>query len=258
MNGLRRTPEGFVATPRESGQMPKASAAIFAAIAIFMCAGTSRADTQFGIQGILLSGTHYQPKGNVSGSAAGAFLQLDERWRSVQLHFEGFPSVGTAVVNTNLGPVTATLGLFAASARIRLDRLGRFWVGAGTEVLAQTTPQSGLYKVDSSRLAGTRYDMLNDFPMAPNTFIETQVALMPHLSGTVYETTSAPATVVYSITGAETASMVDLSAAYGIRRSHVDYLFGVRSINFAAKFADGREADRNVGIGLSASVRFRL
>jgi len=258
MNGLSRTSEGFGAAPREAAPMPKASATIFAAIAICMYAAPSRADTQFGIQGILLSGTHYQPKGNVYGSAAGAFLQLDERWRSFQLHFEGFPSVGTAVVNTNFGPATASLGLFAASARIRLDRLGRFWAGAGTEVLAQTTPQAGIYKVDSSRLAGTRFDMLNDFPMAPNTFIETQIALMPHLSGTVYETTSAPASAVYSITGAETASMVDLSAAYGIRRTHVDYLFGVRAINFAAKFADGREADRNVGVGWSAAVRFRL
>ena len=217
-----------------------------------------RADTQLGIQALAITGTHFQPRGDVSGTGLGALFSLDQRWRSVQIHMEGFPSVGTASVNTPTGPVRASIGLFAATGRMRLDRLGRLWVGLGTEVLAQQTPQVAVYKVDASRLAGTRYEVFSSFPTAPDRFVETQVAVMPHLSGMVYETRSTPFTTPYVVSGAETASMLDLSVAYGVRHGNRDYLIGVRAINFAAKFVDGREADRNVGEGVSAELRFHL
>jgi len=62
----------------------------------------------------------------------------------------------------------------------------------------------------------------------------------------------------FSKSAAETAGMTDLSLAYGITRGRCDYLIGGRAINFAAKFASGREADRNVGAGLFAAARIRL
>jgi hypothetical protein len=215
----------------------------------------ARADTQFGVQAIVLSGTHYQPKGDVSGTGTGGFIRFDERWRSVQVHLEGFPSVGTATVDTRSGPVKASIGLFSASARFRIDRPGRLWAGIGTEVLAQQTPQLGLGKIDASRLAGTRYEVVSDLPIKSCHFVETQVAVMPHLSGIVYEIRTTPSSRFSSGNRDETASMVDLSTSYGIRSKSFDYLVGVHMLNFAATFADGREADRNVGAGLTAEIR---
>jgi len=229
-----------------------------ALVVLFTTAAPAHADAQFGIQAIVLSGTHFEPKGDVSGTGTAAFIRFDERWRSVQLHLEGFPAVGTATVDTRAGPVKASIGLFAATARFRMDRSGSLWAGIGTEVLAQQTPQVGLGKVDASRLAGTRYEIVNTFPIKSLHFVEAQFAVMPHLSGIVYETRTAPIALAYSISGAETASMIDMSAAYGVRHGKLDYLFGVHAINFAAKFFDGREADRNVGAGFSAEVRMHF
>ncbi len=239
--------------------MPKALVIALLAV-IFVCAapGGAYADTQFGIQVIALAGTHHESKEDVSGTGLAGFLRIDERWHGFALHVEGIPSVGTALVNTNTGPVRATLGMFDATARFQIDRSGRFWFGAGSQVLAQRTPQTGVSITDASRLAGSRFELLGIFPAGPSHFIELQCAAMPHLSGVLFETKSAPSYARYSISRPETAGMTDLSFAYGIRRGHSDYLAGARAINFAAKFADGREADRNVGAGLFAEMRIHI
>jgi hypothetical protein len=244
----RRRPEG-AAMPMRYGLFLVAFAACFSIVT------PARADTQFGVQAIVLSGTHYQPKGDVSGTGTGALIRFDERWRSVQLHLEGFPSVGTATVDTPSGPVKASIGLFAASARFRIDRSGNLWAGIGTEVLAQQTPQLGLGKIDASRLAGTRYEIFSELSIKSRHFVETQIAVMPHLSGIVYETRTAPSSIFRSGNRDETASMVDIATSYGIRSKSFDYLVGVHMLNFAATFASGREADRNVGAGLTAEIR---
>jgi hypothetical protein len=163
--------------------------------------------------------------------------------------------VGTATVDTRSGPVRASIGLFSASARFRIDRPGRLWAGIGTEVLAQQTPQLGLGKIDASRLAGTRYEVVSDLPIKSSHFVETQVAVMPHLSGIVYETRTTASSRFVSGNRDETASMVQLSTSYGIKGKNVDYLVGVHTLNFAATFANGHEADRNVGAGLTAEIR---
>ena len=228
---------------------------------VFVCAllgAQASADTQVGLQAVGLTGTHYEPKENVSGTGVAGFIQLDQRWRSVQLHFEGIPAVGTAVVNTAAGPVRTTLGIFTASARFRLDAAGRFWFGAGTQVLAQRTPEIGVSKIDESRLAGSRYELFSEIPAGGDRFVESQVAVMPHLAGLVYETRTAPFYDRYKVSAAETAGMTDLSLGHGIKRGPVDYLVGGRAFNFAAKFVDGREADRNVGAGLFAAIRFHF
>lgn len=225
-----------------------------------MFTAQARADTQLGIEAIALSGTHFEPKQNVSTSGFAGFIQLDETLKAVQIHLEGIPSVGTATVNTRRGPAQVTLGWFNASARFRLDRAGRFWFGGGTQVLAQRTPQVNASLIDSSRLAGSRYELFGDLPVGARAdrFLEIDLAAMPHLSGIEYTTRTTPVFERFSASAAETAGMTDLSLAYGIARGRVDYLVGGRAINFAAKYASGREADRNVGGGLFATLRLRL
>jgi hypothetical protein len=234
---------------------------ITSSVVLLTCLALARpafADTRIGIQLVALSGTHFESKENVSGNGFGGFIHIDQRWPSLQIHIEGIPSVGTALVDTGTGPVRASVGLFDATARIRADRAGRIWLGVGTEILAQRTPQAGVSKIDASRLAGSRYEIVGELPTSGGRFVETQFAVMPHLAGMVYETKTAPLAARYSVSGAETATMTDLSAAYGIRRGRVDYLVGGRTINFAAKFVDGREADRNVGGGLFVEIRVRV
>lgn len=232
-------------------------------VAVFACCVFSvqaRADTELGIQAIVLSGTHFETKEDVSGTGFAGFIQFDQRWKAVQIHVEGIPSVGTALVNTPTGQVRATLGMFSASARFRVDRAGTLWVGAGTQVLAQRTPQAGISTIDASRLAGTRYELFGEFPtgVRKSHFFETDFAVMPHLSGILDQTRTAPRFERFSASAPETAGMTDLSFAYGITRGRCDYLGGVRAFNFAAKFPDGREADRNVGSGVFATVRVRV
>ena len=243
---------------RKIAVMPKVLAACCAAAMLSFTALPAIAGTTFGVEGLVLSGTHTQPFGSVQGTGAGLFLQLDQAWPAVQLHVEGIPSVAIARINTTLGPVTASVGMFSATARLRLDRAGRWWVGAGSEVLSQVTPIAGLSKVDASRLAGTRLEIVGHFPTAPNRFIEAQVGATPDLNGLLVETRSLPNGAQSAASGAEVASLMDVSAAYGITRGNAEYRFGVRAINFAARFWDGREADRNVGGGVTAQIRFKL
>ncbi|HEY7995021.1 MAG TPA: hypothetical protein VID24_12475 [Candidatus Eremiobacteraceae bacterium] len=239
--------------------MPKlAISSLFILFACCVLTTQARADTRLGIQLIALSGTHFETKENAPVTGIAGFIQLDQRWKTVQIHLEGIPSLGSALVNTATGPVYPTLGLFSASAQFRLDPAGRFWLGVGTQVIAERTPQAGLSIIDASRLAGSRYELLGDFPVGANRFVESDFAVMPHLSGVLYETKSAPFFNRYSVRAAETASMTDLSLAYGITRGRFDYLVGERAFNFAAKFASGREADRNVGAGLFVAARVRL
>jgi hypothetical protein len=238
--------------------MRSSLAALVAAVAVCMLAAPARCDTRVGIQGILLSGSHIEPKGTVKGTGGGIFFRVDQRWSAIQLHLEGIPSVAIARVDTGFGPVTANIGMFAATARFRALRDDRLWVGVGTQVIAQQTPLLGLSKVDNSRLSGSRFEVVGHVPVATNRFIEGQIAAMPHLSGLLHQTTTLPDGFRYTVVGPETASLIDFAAAYGITYGKTEYLIGVRAINFAAKFADGREADRNVGSGVTAEVRFTL
>jgi hypothetical protein len=185
-------------------------------------------------------------------------LEVDQRWPAVAIHLEGIPSVATASVNTAVGPVTASIGLFEGTARVRLDRTGRYWAGIGTEILAQRTPITGLSRIDSSRLSGTRYELATTIPISDSRFFELDLGAVPHMNGTVYESTTFFDGFIATQSGQETASMVDLGASFGVRHGGTEFLYGLRSINFAAKFSDGHEADRNVGIGLTAEVRFTI
>jgi hypothetical protein len=237
--------------------MSRSAAVTFALLALLV-ASPAIADTQVGLQGLVLAGTHGAPSGSYSGVGEGALLELDQTWPSVQLHLEGIPNIATATVKTQGGSVTATIGLFTASARFRLDRNSRYWAGIGDEVLNQQTPFVGLGIVDASRLAGTRFELDGRFPISQSRFIETDFGAIPRLSGNATQLTVFANGLSSVLSGAETASMIDLGAAYGIRAGRIEYLYGLRAINFAAKFEDGREADRNVGVGLTAEIRYSL
>jgi hypothetical protein len=231
--------------------------------ALLLCgASPAFADTTFGIQGLVLSGSHATSVDAYSGTGEGALLELQQRWPGVQLRFEGIPNVATATVDTkDEGPIRATIGVFSGSALVRLDPHARFWIGAGDEVLSQETPQTPVPEValvDASRLCGTRFDFATHLPAGDRRFIETDVAVIPSLHGTVQQWATFDDGFSVHGHGDENATMTDVSAELGFRRGAMEYLYGVRSINFDANFTNGHEADRNTGIGVTAELRVTL
>ena len=234
---------------------------IAGAILVFcgLCApAAALADTKIGVQGLVISGTHGEPNGSYSGTGAGALLQLDQTWQGVGLHLEGIPDIATANIRSGSQTLTATIGMFAATARVAVDPHRKFWIGAGAELLGQRTPYFDLGRLYSSRLAGTRFEFDSVIPTSADRFFETDFGAVPALNGDVKLIQFFSNGTLYTLRGSEHASMIDLAAAYGIRRGRFEYLYGLRSLNFAAKFADGREADRNVGVGVTAAIRFTL
>jgi hypothetical protein len=119
-----------------------AISAALAAIIVATSTNAARADTQIGMQGIDISGRHFENTNNVSGSGLGAFFEVTQRWRMLRLHFEGIPVVDTAhATSDRYGALTQTFGLFNGVASIPIGRSGRYWAGIGTGIVAQRTPQ---------------------------------------------------------------------------------------------------------------------
>jgi hypothetical protein len=238
-------------------------AAALAAIAVAALPAAVCADTKIGLQGLVISGSHFENANNVQGSGAGAFFEITQRWKMVRVHLEGIPVVDTAHARSDrYGALTQSFGLFNGVVSVPIERSQHLWAGIGTGIVAQRTPQFnypfvGRNQVNSSRLAGTRYELHGDWRTHNATFIESSVADQPHMRGPDFLNVSV-AGVAFERSKGEDARMLDVSTAYGIDRGHMEYALGVRWVNFSANFDDGRAADRNVGFGPTFEVRYGL
>jgi hypothetical protein len=221
------------------------------------------ADTQIGLQGLAISGHHFENTNNVQGTGAGAFFEITQRWKMLRIHLEGIPVVDTTHAQSNrYGPLTQTFGLFNGVVSVPIERSSRLWAGIGTGIVAQRTPQYnypflGRNQVNSSRLAGTRYELRGSWRTQNATFFETSIADQPHMRGPDFLDVSV-AGVAIERTKGEDARMLDLSSDYGIVRGHLEYALGLRWVNFSSNFSDGKAADRNVGFGPTFEVRYSL
>ncbi|HKW44299.1 MAG TPA: hypothetical protein VJN22_01495 [Candidatus Eremiobacteraceae bacterium] len=222
------------------------------------------ADTLVGLQGIVLSGHHFEPGNDVQGSGAGGFIEITQRWKNVHVHLEGIPVVDTArAASDRYGAITQSFGLFNGVVSVPLERRRHLWAGIGTGLVAQRTPQFnypfvGRNQVNSSRLAGTRYELSGNWRSQKNaTFFEASIDDQPHMRGPDFLNVSV-AGVAFERSKGEEARMLDTSTAFGIVRGHVEYAVGLRWVNFSSNFTDGDAADRNVGIGPTFEVRYIL
>ena len=221
------------------------------------------ADTQIGIQGLSISGGHFENGNDVRGSGAGAFFEITQRWRMLRVHLEGIPVVNSAHARSDrYGALTQSFGLFNGVVSVPVDRNGRFWAGIGSGIVAQRTPQfnypfAGRDQVNSSRLAGTRYELRGSWRSQNATFFETSIDDEPNMRGPDILNVSV-AGVNLERSKSEDARMLDVSTAYGIVRGPMEYALGLRLVNFSANFVDGRAADRNVGFGPTFEVRYSL
>ncbi len=208
-----------------------------------------------GIQVLALTGAHQDIAGKQNGIAGGALLQLTVSAPRWAVHAEGVPVIGSPQQRSSgfYGAATPALGIFNGTARFTIDRRARIWVGVGTTVINQRTPLPNISQVAYSRLAGGRYEIFARIPTRNSHFIESTIGAAPRLFGAdhfLYSDGSPP------VNKDELAAEEDLSLALGIERRNYELLFGVRTLNFSAKFTrTGEAADRNNGAGLTIEYR---
>jgi hypothetical protein len=208
-----------------------------------------------GLQGIVLVGVHRDVAGSQYGVGAGPLLQLHVGGPRFALHLEGVPVVSIPGVKPSVtyGQATPKIGIFNGDVEGALDKNATLWAGFGQTVYNQRTPLPAQAQTVSSRLAGARYTLRYRRGFARNRFVEAFVGAAPYLSGAdVYVLLDGSPNVVKP----ERASEVDASLAYGVRHAHSQWLFGVRTLNFTARYPlTGLAADRDVGGGPFAEYR---
>lgn len=202
-----------------------------------------------GVQALIAAGAHTDVAGKQSGIAGGALLQFGVRGRRFGVHAEGIPPVSLPQAPSAFyGQATPQLSLLNAAADVAVDRDARWWLGAGMTVINQKTPLPNLGQVVASRLAGARYELSYRRPVGSANFVEFVFGGAPHLTGADHYTFTDGSPEVDK---PEIAAEEDAMLAYGVTRGNTQWLVGVRTINFSARYAlTGDAADRNNGAGL--------
>lgn len=200
-----------------------------------------------GLQFLTIVGQHKDVAGTQNGVGAGPLLEVHASSKRLALHIEGIPVVGIPNVKPSVayGQATPALGIFNGQVEYAFSKAWSF--GVGETIYNQRTPLPAIQQVVSSRLAGLRLTSRYQHENKGGHFVEGLLAVVPTLRGAdryVYSNN----TPTYE--KPERASEVDASLAFGIHRGTNAWLFGIRTINFAAQFVNtGEGADRNVGVG---------
>lgn len=217
-------------------------------LALVLTAAWAPPHIYVGIQGMVAGGAHTDVAGKQSGIAGGALLQFGVRGKRVLLHAEGIPPISLPQApSAYYGQATPQLSLINGAAQFSVDPARRWWIGAGMTVINQRTPLPRLGQLVTSRLAGTRYEVSYRLRVNEWRFLEMDVGGAPHLTGADHYMYAAPAA---EIDKPEIAAEQDAMLAYGVRRGTTEWLVGLRSIAFSARYAaNGSAADRNNGAG---------
>lgn len=203
---------------------------------------------------MLLTGAHTDIAGTQHGVAAGAMLEFGVHGKRVGARIEGIPPVSLPQAPSAFyGQATPQISLINGAVRLAVDPLAHWWLGAGMTVINQRTPLPNISQVVTSRLAGARFEAAYRAPLNATHFIEAFVGAAPHLTGSDhYEYSIAHPPVDKPEIAAEEDAMI----ALGIARGNSEWLLGLRSINFSAKYAlTGEAGDRNNGGGVVAEYR---
>lgn len=240
----------------------RCAAALFS-IALFAAVGAARADetdahmpvAYAGVHGLALVGVHRDVAGDQHGIGAGPLIEIRTGGQRVALHLEGIPVVGVPQgASAHYGQATPALGLFNGDLEYALDSRRRAWFGIGTTIINQRTPLPNLQQRVESRLAGIRFVARYREPLRGSHFLEAMFGVAPSLSGADHYLYSDNVTPAYN--KPERASELDASVAIGWHHASTEWLFGLRALNFAARFTTtGEAADRNVGMGFMLEWR---
>lgn len=213
----------------------------------------------FGVQGLLIVGAHSDVAGTQHGIGGAPLLQLRVGTKRFAFAAEGIPVVSTPQrASAFYGQATPAVGIVNASLEGALDSRARIWVGFGTTIINQRTPLPNIKQVVSSRLVGARFTFRMHEPLRKlGHFVELSFGVAPTLTGAdryVYSDGVTP-----TVTEDERASEIDGSIALGWQHRATQWLIGVRTLNYSARFtATSEPADRNVGVGPMVEWRHLL
>lgn len=176
---------------------------------------------------------------------------------------EGVPPIGPVSYGDGAGNTQGTkISYMLAEARYRLpgDRLE---IGAGTTLVNQATFYYRPYVMvneQSSRVAGFRFSAAVRFENTLRASTELRVGLSPSMHGLQYSHfrypieicrpfpisggPSAGCTALRGVNDPELASLVDVRATRGQRFGRYTLRYGMRYINYSARFVNGAAADR--------------
>lgn len=229
----------------------RASSSLFLApaLALVLLGASPAPRVYLGLQALLVAGAHTDVAGRQSGIAGGALLQFGVRGKRIGFHAEGIPPVSLPQApSAYYGQATPQLSLINSAVDVSVDPAAHWWLGAGMTVINQRTPLPNLNQVVASRLAGARYEASFRMPLGASHFVEAAFGGAPHLTGTDRYTYSDGSPEVDK---PEIAAEEDGMFAYGVTRGNTQWLLGLRTINFSARYAlTGEAADRNNGAGL--------
>lgn len=176
---------------------------------------------------------------------------------------EGVPPIGPVSYRDGGGSTQATkISYMLAEARYRLPG-DRFAVGLGTTLVNQATYYNRPYAFineQSSRVAGLRFAFLAKLENRIAATTELSVGVSPSMHGLQYSRFAHPLTacrpfggfgagvgpciVIRGVNDAEYASLVDVRATRGQRFGRYTLRYGMRYINYSARFPNGSAADR--------------
>jgi len=203
---------------------------------------------------MLLTGTHTDIAGTQHGAAIGAIVQAGVREKRFSLRLEGIPPVSLPQKpSAYYGAATPQISLLNGALRYAADRNEYFSIGLGETIINQRTPLPNLSQVVSSRLAGLRIEAAYRHAYSPVHFWEATVGAAPHLSGSDHYAYSIDQPAVDK---PEAAAEEDFAISWGVERANAEWLVGLRSIDFSARYVlTGEAGDRNNGGG--AIVEYR-
>lgn len=220
------------------------------------CAAPAAAKPQAyaGVQGMLLTGTHTDIAGSQRGVALGAIIEAGARLKRLSLRLEGIPPVSLPQKPSDFyGQATPQLSLIDGALRYALDGGSRYSLGLGETVINQRTPLPNISQVVTSRLGGLRIEAAYRSSYSASHFWEVMAGAAPHLTGSdhyAYSIDHPP------VDKPEVAAEEDASIAWGLQSRGSEFLIGIRTIDFSAKYVQtGESGDRNNGGGIIVEWR---
>ena len=249
----------------------KFAGAATAIIAAALCAGAARADDRPSI-GLTLNasiGTHEEASGRERVPLVPVpMIDLRIPLKRFEIEVQGIPPIGPLGYDSGISQTSRTtrFSYLLGMLRYRIPH-SRFSVGVGETLYNQETVyrQTSQFSIgpggstvtdtrtefDRSRIAGARYELGYAVSLSAKQRLTATVAVTPAMHATIYEdllfeSSLGPPPLRVSETAPETGSQVDGQIYYSVHSRAVDWLFGVRYINYIAHFeSNGLLSDRN-------------
>lgn len=235
-----------------------------------------------GVTAALAHGTHQERSGNSTVPAIPVpLITLRVPMKRFEIFAEGVPPIGPVPYRGVMPGVSQSTLLSYMHASLRYRIAPHFSIGAGETIYNQATTYSrtsvyhGYFgcpgcavtpvtitedrtQVDASRVPGMRFEVLSEWAAGKNGWLAVDIAVTPSMHAVVHTNDEMHTTMVprppfgvfgsfkYSYSLPETGSQVDGSLTAGHRFGSYSLLFGVRYINYIARFdRTGTLADRN-------------